>query len=134
MKQRTTDLETEIGERVRAEDQLREAVGRAEAANKTKSRFLANMSHEIRTPLNAIMGFTEILATRIQDGTQKRHLEIYSSQWQDIDYTHRRRPRPFQSGPPGSLSYILGPTDVCALLHEIELVYAPKASGEGIAT
>ncbi|MBN2530850.1 MAG: PAS domain-containing protein [Deltaproteobacteria bacterium] len=39
----------------------------AERANRSKSEFLANMSHEIRTPLNAIMGFSELLKSRLTD-------------------------------------------------------------------
>jgi len=40
---------------------LHQAIDKANAAEKTKSRFLANMSHELRTPLNAIIGFSQIL-------------------------------------------------------------------------
>ncbi len=49
----------------RREEQLREALIDATAANKAKSEFLANMSHELRTPLNAIIGFSEMMATEI---------------------------------------------------------------------
>jgi PAS domain S-box-containing protein len=40
---------------------LRDAVVRAEHANRAKSRFLATMSHELRTPLNAILGFSDLM-------------------------------------------------------------------------
>jgi signal transduction histidine kinase len=43
----------------------REALERAQAANRSKSEFLANMSHELRTPLNAIIGFSEMIEGEI---------------------------------------------------------------------
>jgi|GEM_PF-595644 len=52
---------SDITERKRVEDALREAKDAAEAANRTKSGILANMSHELRTPLNAIIGFSDII-------------------------------------------------------------------------
>jgi PAS domain S-box-containing protein len=52
---------SDLTDRKRAEDALREAKEAAEAANKTKSEILANMSHELRTPLNAIIGFSDII-------------------------------------------------------------------------
>ena len=49
---------------------LSEAVRAAETANKAKSTFLSNMSHDIRTPMNAIVGFTTLAVSNIDD--QKR--------------------------------------------------------------
>jgi PAS domain S-box-containing protein len=42
-------------------EQLVQALERAEMASSAKSEFLANMSHEIRTPMNAIMGLARLL-------------------------------------------------------------------------
>jgi cell cycle sensor histidine kinase DivJ len=47
------------------ETRLAEAKSAAEALNTGKSRFLANMSHELRTPLNTIMGFSDIMRSRL---------------------------------------------------------------------
>ncbi|MGN0077770.1 MAG: response regulator, partial [Coriobacteriales bacterium] len=40
---------------------------RADHANQAKSTFLSNMSHDIRTPMNAIIGFTSLAITHIDD-------------------------------------------------------------------
>jgi signal transduction histidine kinase len=43
------------------------ALDRARSADSAKSTFLTNMSHDIRTPMNAIIGFTNIAATHLDD-------------------------------------------------------------------
>ncbi len=51
---------------------LSEAVRAAETANKAKSVFLSNMSHDIRTPMNAIIGFTTLAVSNMDDRKKVR--------------------------------------------------------------
>lgn len=49
---------------------LAEALVAAQHANRAKTAFLNNMSHDIRTPMNAIIGFTSLAATHIDNREQ----------------------------------------------------------------
>lgn len=49
---------------------LSEALMQAQHANNAKTTFLNNMSHDIRTPMNAIIGFTTIAASHIDNKDQ----------------------------------------------------------------
>ena len=55
---------------------LSEAVRAAETANRAKSTFLSNMSHDIRTPMNAIIGFTTLAVSNMDD---KERVQDYLS-------------------------------------------------------
>ena len=48
-------------------DALADALVAAEHANKAKTTFLNNMSHDIRTPMNAIVGFTALATSHIDN-------------------------------------------------------------------
>ena len=49
------------------QDALRSALAAAEHANKAKTVFLNSMSHDIRTPMNAILGFTALATTHLDN-------------------------------------------------------------------
>ncbi len=71
---------TDITERRIFQEQLKDAIHRAESANQAKSEFLANMSHEIRTPMNAIIGLSHLAIEGKTDQRQHEYLtKIQSS-------------------------------------------------------
>ena len=63
-----------IDEMIRREQEqkevLAEALAQAQYANNAKTTFLNNMSHDIRTPMNAIIGFTSLAVTHIDNKAQ----------------------------------------------------------------
>ncbi len=51
-------------------EELANALAIAESASRAKTDFLNNMSHDIRTPMNAIVGFTSLAETHIDEKDQ----------------------------------------------------------------
>ncbi|TIH19967.1 hybrid sensor histidine kinase/response regulator [Marinifilum sp. JC120] len=58
------------------EQEYRQAVADAEAANEAKSSFLATISHELRTPMNGILGLSEILLGSGLASEQQEYVEL----------------------------------------------------------
>lgn len=51
--------------------ELKKALERARAAEKSKSLFFSIVSHDIRTPLNAILGYAELLQNEIESKSER---------------------------------------------------------------
>jgi signal transduction histidine kinase/CheY-like chemotaxis protein len=58
----------------RAEEELRAACERAEAATRAKDEFLSVVSHELRTPLVSILGYTQLLHVNVPDASLIRRV------------------------------------------------------------
>ncbi len=76
---RLLSVSRDITERKHFEERLQSAQHLAEAANRAKSDFLANMSHEIRTPMTAILGYSDLIASRLQDPDDMQCIETIRS-------------------------------------------------------
>ena len=63
-------VDEEIREEMEKKGLLEDALQQANRASKAKSLFLSNMSHDIRTPMNAIVGFTALAITHIDNKGQ----------------------------------------------------------------
>ena len=61
------DVDNQVKTDISQKKAVEEALVQAENANKAKSTFLSNMSHDIRTPMNAIIGFTTLAQSRIDE-------------------------------------------------------------------
>ncbi|QEG43013.1 ATP-binding protein [Roseimaritima ulvae] len=68
----------------RTEEQLRDAIAKANAASEAKSRFLATMSHEIRTPLNGILGMSRLAQQAPAGDRQEGYLATLEESGQSL--------------------------------------------------
>ncbi len=64
------ELEAKNCELAASREALSDALAAAEHASRAKTVFLNNVSHDIRTPMNAIVGFTALAASHIDNREQ----------------------------------------------------------------
>lgn len=61
------DITAQVKKQREQTQALQDALMQAQHANQAKTTFLSNMSHDIRTPMNAIIGFTTIAVSHIDN-------------------------------------------------------------------
>ena len=151
------DLLSEVTERRRAEDRLRElnetlelrvtertrvltattaalevAKSSAEKANLAKSEFLSGVSHELRTPLHAIIGFTQLLDAESFSFSheQKTYLEqVLVAGWHLLELINGILD--LSQIESGNLSLSMEPTSLNPILLECRAMIEPVAQKRG---
>ena len=111
---------------------LTDALARAEAASRAKSRFLATMSHELRTPLHAIIGMADLLRASPLRSEQQDMVRTVRSAGQTLlemisDLLDIAK---IESGP---MTVAPAPFDLHALLATVRSLLHHQAHSKGLA-
>ena len=113
-----------------SQEDLKMALVQAESANSAKTSFLNNMSHDIRTPMNAIIGFTSLAASHIDNqqlvkdylrkiGTSSEHLLSLINDVLDMSRIES-----------GKVKIDEKPLHLPDLLHDIRTIIRPSISSK----
>ena len=113
-----------------SQEDLKMALLQAESANSAKTSFLNNMSHDIRTPMNAIIGFTSLAASHIDNqqlvkeylrkiGTSSEHLLSLINDVLDMSRIES-----------GKVKIDEKPLALPDLLHDIRTIIRPSISSK----
>lgn len=103
-----------------------------EPRSATQSPLLGTLAHEIRTPLTAIMGLSEMLASRIRDDYEKDLAQtiVRSSETLDRILTDTLD---FASLEAGKLNVRSEATDLTELAHDLRRLWGGEASRRGLS-
>ena len=113
-----------------SQNDLKMALLQAESANSAKTSFLNNMSHDIRTPMNAIIGFTSLAASHVDNqqlvkeylrkiGTSSEHLLSLINDVLDMSRIES-----------GKVKIDEKPLHLPDLLHDIRTIIRPSISSK----
>ena len=118
--------------RKEAEEELKSAQQKAEAANQAKSVFISSMSHEIRTPLNAIMGYSQIL---------ERAHGLTAKQQEDVVAIHRSGKHllsivndilDFSKIEAGKMELHLSDFDLESMIQDLFVIFTMRSQEKGL--
>ncbi len=123
---------TDVTERRRSEQALRDARDTAEKASQVRTAFLATMSHEIRTPLNGIIGMSSILEATDLSADQRGYLRTITGCGEALldivndvlDYSKLDS---------GAITLERSAVDVRSLASSVKEMLGPRAAEKGLS-
>jgi PAS domain S-box-containing protein len=121
-----------IIQRIKSDEEVKQALEKAEESDRLKSAFLANMSHEIRTPLNSVIGFSELLADPTFEAEQKDEFVQHIIQNGNYLLNIISDIVDLSKIEAGEITIRKKPTTVCDLIEEVKRVFSYKIESKSL--
>jgi PAS domain S-box-containing protein len=122
----------DVTDRKRAEEQLRAAYERAEAATRAKDEFLTVVSHELRTPLVSILGYTQLLDGTPRDAALIRRVVEVIKRNSNLQLQLIEDLLDINRIISGKLKLEVGPVNLADVIHAALDVVRPAADAKGL--
>ena len=124
-------VETDVTDRRRIEENLRQATETALSLAQEKAGFLATMSHEIRTPLNAVLGVTQLLIDTPLNEEQAQYVQTARSSG-SLLLALVNDILDFSALESGRMEIESRQFSVRDLLQDVKAMFAPDAGARGV--
>lgn len=118
----------ELAEQARA---LSDSRTQTLAAARAKSQFLSIMSHELRTPMNGVLAVAELLRRQPLNDAAQAHVQTIVDSSESL-IRILQDALDLSRAEAGELELNPEPTPLRALMDDIESLWAPRASQDGI--
>ena len=98
---------------------------------RAKSQFLAIMSHELRTPMNGVLAMAELLRRQPLNATAQAHIQTIVDSSESL-LRILQDALDLSRAEAGELDLSPTPTGLRALMDDIDQMWAPRASQDGV--
>lgn len=111
---------------------LKDTRAQALTAARARSQFLAVMSHELRTPMNGVLAVAELLRRQPLNETALAHVQTITDSSETL-LRILQDALDLSRAQAGELELHPAPTPLRALMDDIQSMWAPRASQDGVS-